>query len=289
MGLRPSGPARRRRIPDDLTYRPAADELARVDARYYGNKDRVGGEFRFDFRPSSPFASGYELYSRFPQVRTEWVNNPAGAQWVQNASVINGGWSARGGKRTFTPGERATEQWFSPVVHPRLGQGFWKPLRQSNFLQINLPSFGDAGRGHTGGMDPSDQTIRLYHGSKLIKRSEGWQSLTAEVPARLTKLRVTSDARRPASWKTSTSTHSEYEFWTKNISRPGMLHDPILPMVQVNFHVDTDLAGDTRAGRRTPSGSTPGRCPRLSLEGTADRWPAAGLVRRRRSPGRRFA
>ena len=255
-------------IPDDLTYRPAADELARVDARYYGNKDRVGGEFRFDFRPSSPYSSGYELYSRFPQVRTEWVNNPAGAQWAQNASVLDGGWSARGGKRVFTPGEESTEQWFSPVIHPRLGQGFWKPLRQNNFLQINLPSFGDSGRGHTGGMDPSDQTIRLYHGSKLIKRSEGWQAITAEVPARLMKLRVTSDARRPAGWKTSTSSHSEYEFWTKYISRPGMLHDPILPMVQVNFHVDTDLAGDTRAGRRDTIGFDAWTMPEAALEGT---------------------
>jgi hypothetical protein len=256
------------RIPDDLTYQPAADELARVDARYYGDRDRIGGEFRFDFRPSSPYSSGFELYSRFPQVRTEWVNNPAGAQWAQNASVINGGWSARGGKRVFTPGQQTSEQWFSPVIHPRLGQGYWKPLRQNNVLQINLPSFGDSGQGHTGGMDPSDQTIRLYHGSKLIKGSKGWQSISAEVPARLMKLRVTSDARRPAAWKTSTSTHSEYEFWTKYISRPGMLHDPILPMVQVNFHVDTDLVGDTRAGRRDTIGFDAWTMPEAALEGT---------------------
>ena len=117
-------------------------------------------------------------------------------------------------------------------------------------------------------MDPSDQTIRLYHGSQLIKRSEGWQAITAEVPARLMKLRVTSDARRPAGWKSSTSSHSEYEFWTKYISRPGMLHDPILPMVQVNFHVDTDLAGDTRAGRRDTIGFDAWTMPEAALEGT---------------------
>jgi subtilisin family serine protease len=256
------------RIPDDLTYRPTADELTRVDARYYGDKDRIGGEFRFDFRPSSPFASGFELYSRFPQVRTEWVNNPEGTQWVQNASIIKGGWSVRGGKRTFTPGGHATEEWFSPVIHPRLGQGFWKPVRQNDFLQINLPSFGDAGHAHTGGMDPSDQTMRLYHGTKLIKRSDGWQSLNAEVPAKLMKLRVTSDSRRPASWKTSTSSHSVYEFWTKNMTRPGMLHDPILPLVQVNFHVDTDLAGDTRAGRRDTIGFDAWTMPEAALKGT---------------------
>jgi hypothetical protein len=134
-------------------------------------------------------------------------------------------------------------------------------------------------------VDPSDQTIRLYHGSKLIKGSEGWQAITAEVPAGLMELRVTSDARRPAGWKASTSSHSEYEFWTEYISRPGMLHDPILPMEQVNFHVDADLAGDTRAGRRDTIGFDAWTSRKLRWRAPS---PAAGSRSRTTtgSPGR---
>ena len=46
-----------------------------------------------------------------------------------------------------------------------------------------------------------------------------------------------------------------------------MPHDPILPLVQVNFHVDTDLAGDTRAGRTDVIGFDAWTMSDASLEG----------------------
>jgi hypothetical protein len=240
------------RIPHNLAYRPARTDLARIDSTYYGDQHRLGGEFRYDFRPFSPYATGYQLYTGFPQSRVEWVNNPAGAAWYKDATVLDGQWQVRGERELFKPGHRYTEKWFDPVIHPRLGSGYWRPERQSDFVQINLPSFGDSGRGHTGGMDPSDQTMWLYHGKELIKESRGWQSMWADLPARRMKLRVVSDARRPSTWKTSTYTRSEYTFWTEHAdpSKPAA----ILPLVQVNFHVDTDLAGDTKAGRQDTIG-----------------------------------
>jgi subtilisin family serine protease len=243
------------RIPDHLSYTPKTSELTEITSKYYGNKVRVGSDFRFDFRPFSPYSSGYEQYNEFPEVRTEWVNDPAGTAWVKNATVLNGEWSMRGTRERFRPGQHRIERWYQPVIHPRLGDGYWRPVRQINYLQVNLPSFGDAGPGHSGGMDMTltHQHIRIYRGTKLLASSKDWQAVGVDVGPKLATYRVTSDITRPKTWKTSTSSHSEYTFWSKYVANPG-LTDPILPFVQVNFHVKTDLAGDARAGRRAAIG-----------------------------------
>jgi subtilisin family serine protease len=244
-------------IPRHLTYSPKQSELAKVDVRFYGDRARHGGEFRWSFRPQNPYALGFLMYADFPAVRTDWVSTQRGTQWVQNTMVLDGTWDLRGDKVSYRPGQHAVESWMNPVVMPRLGPGYWAPERQGDYLVLNLPAFADGGPNHTGAMDTqlTGQTVRLYDGPKLVKESVGWQDLLAEVTPERHRFTATSDATRDASvWGTSTRVHSEYQFWTEHASIDQV--PPQLPFVQMNFAVDTDLAGDAKAGTRDTIGLT---------------------------------
>lgn len=260
-------------IPADLAYAPAKDELARVRTRFNSDTSDVGGEFMWAWRPHYQTSNGVLQYVALPSTRVEWVSTQPGTTWLQGVINLRWWWDVRGDKVRYRAGERASTEWFSPVVYPRLGPGYWGPLRQGDYLQVNLPMWGDAGAQHTGSMDSAktDQVIKLYRGDRLLATSKGWQSLGAQVAPRRAQYRVTATAsRNPRIWDTSTSVRSEYTFWTKRITNPGLDHDPLLPFVQVGFDVDTDTAGDARAGARDEIGLTAWQLPEVSLGGEVE-------------------
>ncbi|WP_426560651.1 S8 family serine peptidase [Angustibacter sp. McL0619] len=249
--------AHQKAIPAHLTYAPKQSELAKVDQRFHGDRARSGSEFRWSFRPQTQYGLGFPMYADFPSVRTDWVSTQPGTEWVQNVGVLDWSWDLRADRTTYHRGRHYVESWMDPVVLPRLGPGFWAPERQGDYLVLNLPAFADAGPDHTGSMDTqlTGQTVRLYDGSTLVSEAVGWQSLFAEVTPDRHRFRVTSDAQRPADlWGTSTRVHSEYQIWTAHANTNEV--PPPLPFVQMTFAVDTDLAGDARAGARDTIGLT---------------------------------
>lgn len=248
-------------IPADLSYRPTSSELAQIPTAYYGRKPHLGGEFRFHFRPGVQYGLGFLQYMNFPATRTEWVSTQPGNQWYQGVTTIDGQWDLRGDRVAYDAGKQPTESWMKPVVYPRLGTGYWGPVRQYDFIQLNLPSFGDAGPGHTGGMDTqlTDQRISVYQGDTLLKSSEGWQSIGVELSPDKLMYRATSDVSRSArDWATSTRIHSEYEFWSEH--NDGMTNS-LLPLVQVGFDVKTDMRDDAKAGATDTIGFTAWQLP----------------------------
>jgi len=239
-----------------LRYAPARSDLARIDTRYLAARGVLGGEFRWGYPSFATSAFGQMQYTSYPSTRVDYVSTEPGTRWYQGAITLDQhGWDQRDALRSFRPGQHAREDWFGPVVSPRLGEGFWAPERQVDGFQINLPSFGDSWSGHSGSQDngatPS-QVIKLYRGSHVLQTSRGWQSLGAQdMPKRRLKYRVTNDVSSAKTlWSAAHSSHTEWTFWSHHAdpNKPSAQ----LPFVSLAYHVTTDLHGRLKAGQRVP-------------------------------------
>jgi len=79
-----------------------------------------------------------------------------------------------------------------------LGQGYWTPNRQGNYLQFDIPAWADSGNGSTGQVTSAEsvknQTLKLYLGDTLLKEEKGQTILNKPVPEEKTQYRLVSDA-----------------------------------------------------------------------------------------------
>ncbi|MGE6753945.1 S8 family peptidase [Rossellomorea sp. NPDC071047] len=240
-------------IPKDLTYAPKGKDLAKIDTRYNSHIETDGGEFRYDLRPHTMGAVGFLQRLSMPSARTEYVSAVEGTGWYHQANVLDATWEIRQPLVTYTKGQKITENWFSPVVRPSLGQGYWGPRRQGDSLQINVPAWADAGKGNTGGTEYNvsvqNQTTQLYRGETLLKEGKG-QAIYAFgiAPEERTQFRFVTEAKRDEErWNTSTRTHTEWTFWTE-ASEEWQYN---LPFLTLDYKVDTDVNGDALANRPT--------------------------------------
>ncbi|MFI8437570.1 S8 family peptidase [Streptomyces sp. NPDC079020] len=286
-------------IPDrSLAFAPSARQLAKVENTFYGHKAALGGGYRYDIPDYGP-GIGFEEYEKFPGVRTEWVNPlPGDSFWYENHSVLNADASdraheMRSAELDYTAGRTYRDEWFAPVVSPRLGTGYWGPFRTArNDFQFNITPWTDSGQGHSGSM-PADEydttSYGFYQGDTLIKKGAGragyaWDLSAEKLPYRL----VIDSVRDAGTWKTSTRTHTEWNFVSGALDENGPEQADI-PLLQLDYDVDTDLAGDVKAGKWTEVGLEAGtqawldgavKATRASLsvsydEGTS--WSAAEL------------
>ncbi|MGW8885188.1 S8 family serine peptidase [Streptomyces sp. NPDC055749] len=255
-------------IPDrSLAFAPETDELAKVENTFYGHKATLGAGFRYDIPDYGP-GLGFEEYEKFPGVRTEWVNPlPGDSFWYENHSVRNADDSGdaaemRSTELDYRAGRDYQAEWFAPVTRPRLGTGYWGPFRTMyNDMQFNITPWTDSGAGHSGSM-PEDEydttSYAVYQGDTLLRKGAGragfaWDLSPEKLPYRL----VLDSVRDGDVWKTSTRTHSEWNFVSGALDENGP-HQADIPMLQLDFDVDTDLAGDVRAGRWTELGLASG-------------------------------
>ncbi|MEE6449260.1 S8 family serine peptidase [Gottfriedia acidiceleris] len=240
-------------IPDnEIEYAPDESELARVDSRYYSDRPAPAAEWRFDFRPNRSVDTrlAWEPMS-FPIEREEWVSATEGSTWLQKALVTDNKWEMRDGIVKYNPGEQLESNWFKPVVRPSFSKDFFAPYREGNFIYLNTPVWGDGQFGHAGFLvnEYADDTISsLYIGSTLIRQVKGGSLNTSKfIPKERTQFKLIEDSHRdPARWHTSTQTHTEWTFWsdyeTKRVT---------VPLLALNYDIDTNLAGDVKAGSST--------------------------------------
>ncbi|XRG77759.1 S8 family serine peptidase [Rossellomorea sp. GAMAL-10_SWC] len=267
-------------IPKNLTYAPSNNELVKIDTRYKSDREARGTEFRYDFRPYTNDYLGTINTIQFPSVRTEWVSAVKDTRWYHEASVFGTKscapvgypylyqcpWVVRQPLVTYEKGQKLQEDWFSPVVRPRLGEGY-TPNRQGNNLQFNIPAWADSGNGSTGYIndDEENQTLKLYQGDTLLKEGKGRTMLSKPVPEEKTQFRLVNDAKRDTNrWntlKTSLSTHTEWTFW----SQKGKGIKTLLPFYSLDYKVETDMNGNALAAP-----STPLELSVAKLEGVAD-------------------
>lgn len=240
-------------IPEDLTYAPTNEELVKIDTRYKSDREAPGGEFRYDLRPHTFRAIGFLYKLDLPSVRTEWVSAIKDTRWYHHAEVLDSHWEVRQPAVTYEKGGKLQEDWFSPVVRPRLGVGYWTPKRQGNGFQFNIPAWADSGNGSTGGTgyDESvkNQTHKLYQGDTLIKEGKS-QALNvfSGISEERKEYRLVTDAKRdPNRWSTSVSTHTEWTFW----SGKGEDYQTLLPFYSLDYKVDTDMDGNILAAPST--------------------------------------
>ncbi|MCM3733692.1 S8 family serine peptidase [Fictibacillus nanhaiensis] len=240
-------------IPKDLKYAPSNDELVKIDTRYKSDREAPGGEFRYDLRPHTRGAVGFLYKLQLPSVRTEWVSAVKDTRWYHHAEVLDSQWEVRQPSVTYEKGGKLDEDWFSPVVRPRLGEGYWTPNRQGNSFQFNIPAWADSTKGSTGGTgyDESvkNQTHKLYQGDTLIKEGKS-QALNvfSGISEERKQYRLVTDAKRDQNrWSTSVSTHTEWTFW----SGKGEDFRTLLPFYSLDYKVDTDMEGNALAAPST--------------------------------------
>ncbi|WP_250292683.1 S8 family serine peptidase [Streptomyces atroolivaceus] len=250
-------------IPDrSLAFAPSTRQLAKVENTFYGHKATLGGGYRYDIPDYGP-GLGFEEYEKFPGTRTEWVNPlPGDSFWYENHSVLNADASdraqeMRSAELDYTAGRTYRADWFAPVTGPRLGTGYWGPFRTAyNDVQFNITPWTDSGEGHSGAM-PADEydttSFAFYQGGTLIKKGVGragnaWDLSPEKAPYRL----VIDSVRDEAAWKTSTRTHTEWGFVSGALPEGTPRAD--IPLLQLAYDVDTDLAGDVRAGKQVEVG-----------------------------------
>ncbi|MDQ0793140.1 S8 family serine peptidase [Streptomyces sp. B1I3] len=255
-------------IPDrSLAFAPSAGRLAKVENTFYGHKETPGAGYRYDIPDYGP-GLGFEEYEKFPGIRTEWVSPlPGDSFWYENHSVLNAATSdtaaeMRSGELDYTAGRTYPAEWFAPVTRPRLGTGYWGPFRTvNNDMQFNITPWTDSGAGHSGSM-PADEydttSYALYQGGTLLGKGAGRAGYAGNLSTGRLPYRLTIDSVRDGgTWKTSTRTHSSWEFESGALDADGPWQADI-PMLQLDFDVDTDLAGDVDAGKWTEVGLSSG-------------------------------
>ncbi|WP_328695194.1 S8 family serine peptidase [Streptomyces sp. NBC_00342] len=251
-------------IPDrSLAFAPSARQLAKVENTFYGNRDVVGGGFRYDIPDYGP-GVGFEEYEKFPGTRTEWVTPlPGDSFWYENHSVLNDentdtALEERSGTMDYRAGHSYRDSWFAPISRPRLGTGYWGPFRSSyNDIQFNITPWTDSGTGHSGSMPDKEYdsgTIAFFQGDKQLSKSAGRAGYAWDLSPEKLPYRLALDASRDEGvWKTSVRTHTEWNFLSGALDPSGPEQADI-PLLQLDYDVKTDLAGDVKAGKTTEIG-----------------------------------
>lgn len=240
-------------VPRDLTYEPSKRELAVLDTKFHAVKPVAGGEFRYSLTDTFSVGIGFQEKIDYPVERTDYASTGAGQLWHESVSVGPGALEERSGLVSYRGGKRGELNWFKPVWHPWLGTGLgWGQQRYGNTLEFNVPGWGDSGPDHTGfgdvwNDDSMTQFTEVYADGELVDRrkSSGVYVWDAN-PASTTYKVVTDTTLDPERWRLATKGHSEWTFKSKEAAGDGKVH---LPLLNLGFDVDTDLAGDVRGGR----------------------------------------
>ncbi|MEU3251456.1 S8 family serine peptidase [Streptomyces sp. NPDC006997] len=248
-------------IPDrDLTYAPdPRRDLAALDVRFHAVRPGTteGGEFRYSITDTFPLGIGFAERIDYPAERTDYVSTGAGQRWHESVSTADGALEQRGGLVDHRDGGELN--WFRPVWHPWLGTGLgWGQQRTGDQLQFNVPGWGDSGPDHTGFGDVwSDdsgmtQSTEVYLDGELVDRRRGSTAYVGDAPADEHTYRVVTDtALDAARWGRATEGHTE---WTFRSSAAPDDRQTYLPLINLAFDLDTDLAGTVRGGSRLPVG-----------------------------------
>ncbi|SIN89777.1 S8 family serine peptidase [Agromyces cerinus] len=258
-------------IPEDLSYQPK--DLARVDTTYYGKQADLVGEFRWDVAPNRTFGFGLPFALGRGIERTEWVDSSM--DWYQTAEVADVGWQVRDIVRSYEPGERDETSYFGSIVRPYVATGYFAPYRQSDFSQVNLPSWGDGGEPeHAGAFDVFSgdprfsQNTEYYLNGEFVKSSPFQGVNTTDLPDGDAEVRIVNTAVQDGSaLPSSTRTVSEWTYTTSG--KRGDWTTRLEAMIQAYYDVELDASGTAGSGRKKGS-DLPLRLELGHVEGAVD-------------------
>ncbi|WP_347975874.1 S8 family serine peptidase [Microbacterium sp. ProA8] len=265
-------------IPSDLSYAHTADDLARIDTRFHGQREEIG-EFRYDFVPGAEYGNGFPMRTQRGTERAEWVNTD-GLRWYQSLGITSVRWEMRDIMRSYEPGERTEAEYYGGIVRPYVGTGYWVPNLVSDYAQINIPSWADGGdSAHTGAFDtwsePStvQQLTDVYLDGELIRQTEHQGANVFDLPDGEHDWRVVSTATHDGSHLAgSTKTVSDWTF--RATGKLGDWEYQLLPLIQAYYDVDVNAQNLVGEGRKKGSGVTLG----LELGHVAGTSPAGAIT-----------
>ncbi|MFE9703542.1 S8 family serine peptidase [Streptomyces sp. NPDC005930] len=243
-------------VPDrDLTYEPGHRDLAVLHTAYHGAEPSGGGEFRYSLTDTFPVGLGFRERIDYPVQRTEYVSTGPGQRWHETVTSAGEALEERGGVVAYRGGASAELDWFKPVWHPYLGTGLgWGQQRAGNQLQFNAPGWGDSGPDHTGFGDVwsedsgMTQTTSVYLDGELADQGPSSAAYVSDAPAdEHTYKLVTDTALDAARWPLASKGHAEWTFRSAATPQDRWTY---LPLINLSFDVDTDLAGTVRGGKK---------------------------------------
>ncbi|GAA1904210.1 S8 family serine peptidase [Streptomyces durmitorensis] len=245
-------------VPRDLTYEPSKRELAVLDTKFHAVKPVAGGEFRYSLTDTFTVGIGFQEKIDYPVERTDYASTGTGQLWHESVSVGPGALEERSGLVSYRGGRHGELDWFKPVWHPWLGTGLgWGQQRYGNTLEFNVPGWGDSGPDHTGfgdvwNDDSMTQFTEVYADGELVDRRQSSGAYVWDASPALTTYKVVTDTTLdPDRWRLATKGHSEWTFESKETAGD---RKTFLPLLNLGFDVDTDLAGDVRGGRSVDIG-----------------------------------
>jgi hypothetical protein len=230
-------------IPQSPRYAPRQQELARIDVEFRNNPAHDVLENRFDVQPYTDFRVGSVRLSAAGARRTDWVTATPDATWVEEAAE-SGSTDQYSGRVGYPAGRTTDVTWFGPIEHPRLNETLEPPRRTGNFVSGQLTAFGDGGRGHAANAGPgiTTQTGELYRGGTLLSRFEGpW--LGIELPAATGRYRLVTATERIEGHPYSVATRTKWDF---SSAAPRQGEEPLLPLVQLDYTLQTSADGAAR-------------------------------------------
>jgi hypothetical protein len=228
----------------DLTYKPKLKDLARIDSRFAGQADAPGYNGRYDMQDFDQYGVGFDFKQRLGMARTDWVTAGEGKFAWYEKSGISGVVEERAPITDPQRGSRSASTWFSPVIHPRLGDSIL-PNRQGLAFSLNVPAWGDGDAAHTGydygdwrpTPDQLHETVSLYQGDTLVKSTEHQQlNIFGNVSPDPLPYRLVAETSQSGVFPTSTSTRTEWGFTS------GFDYVDI-PLIQLDYGVATDISG----------------------------------------------
>ena len=240
-------------IPAKVSYAPKASDLATVKMKFYGTKATPSSEFRWDYRPYRAYGSGFPMLTQMPGTRTDYVSAQGGTSWASGANTgPNFSLTSSSEVQTFKAGKSAASNWFSPVTRPRDGGGFISSTRYQGFAVFNVQPWADGSPEQAGYLTEGDDLLmKVWQGSTLVKTATGFaQAVLDGIPDGKTRYTVDLQASRDAKiWKLSPATHTVWQLNSPAVVDPN--YGDIMPVMQLDYTVDTDLAGYAKGGWQT--------------------------------------
>nr|BFF18135.1 hypothetical protein GCM10025730_16560 [Promicromonospora thailandica] len=258
-------------IPATLGLAPTKRQLATVHSRYTDTEGRLALDDRADCRDYQwPPCLSVLAEQPTGTERTDYVSTYDGVTWYENVDHESG-WGQRGVRQAYEPRGTTVRDWFAPVTAPRTGDGYWGPWHEGDWFAVNVaPSGGQDGL--TGGFPWGETpvTSRLYQGDTLVDEGIG-QAVQTDVPAaegpQTYRFEIDTDAADDTH-RYSTRTRTSWTFVADQADAdvPGETGTP-LPLVQLDYDVDTALDGTVRAGAVVPFAVEPYTVPNAPRAG----------------------
>jgi subtilisin family serine protease len=233
-------------VPANPTFSSTSRDLARVDVSFRNFRQGKAVEFRSDVWRG--WAVGNLLTAPAQGERVDWVT--ADASWTNDAFILGETGQHLLDVGHYAVGSVSKVHWFGPIQRPRMGPMGYLPVRYLDAVYIPAPGWGDSGAGHVGdaggNFDVKDYEA-LYQGDHLLDWGNAENLPVTGLPAERLPYRLVVDNDR-GSWANPYSTHTLTE-WNFTSAVTGAEQEQTLPLIQLDYVVDTDTAG--RAPRHT--------------------------------------